>query len=499
MKLLLKYILLLHCSLLIAQVPVKFNYSYTMNNCSSQSQCVYRYDNKYLVFGFATNTLTGQQQGLNLLVTDTFGIELQEKQFYHPDNYLFYANAIRPFDLINDRYVLFSGILNLAFNHHIGVLAKINLQTLDTMWVKSYNQPGDSCELFTSTYLADSSMLVVGERYFIQNNFRSSKPFIMKIDKYGNYIWHKYLYNTWNSYSIIPNRILKLDENNFIIGGMKRAPNSNDGFILRVDTNGNRAFDVGTLGFSKSWLEEVIKLNDESFLGVGGYYTFNNFQQKLVYQFSGVTGTKIKAKGLNIQAKVNGGKCAFQNTNGIIYIGGGTGLPDGSYNYNADILLLNSNLDSIATVLYPMPTNSGLFPNSIISTKDGGFITTLFHLPNSGIAKNWLIKADSTGCFEVNCPINNGIEEVEKENGELMVWPNPADDMLVCSVTSNYDKSTEVLLFDELGRSIRSFSVEFDKNKITLDLSSVPSGFYTMRVQSGRKFMNKKIAVSHIN
>jgi len=452
-----------------------------------------------MIFGFATNTLTGQQQGLNLLVTDTFGIELQEKQFYHPDNYLFYANTIRPFDQINDRYVLFSGILSLAFNHHIGVLAKINLQTLDTVWVKSYNQPGDSCELFTSTYLADSSILVVGERYYIKNNFSYCKPFLMKVDKNGNYKWHKYLYNSWNSYSILAHRILKIDDNSFIVGGSKRSVNL-DGFFLRTDTNATLYFDVGTTGIQSN-ITDVIRLNDNTLLGVGNCKEQSGYKKKLLYNFNFNTGTKIKSPKFNIESNGNGAQCATQKVNGVIYVGGASGevFGPGSYNHTADVLKVNSNLDSIATFYFPMPSNSQLAPYHISCTKDGGFIAALFHGPNSGTPKNWLIKADSTGCFEVNCPINNGIEEAEKENGELMVWPNPADDKLVCSVTSNYDKSTEVLLFDELGRSIRSFSVEFDKNKITLDLSSVPSGFYTMRVQSGRKFMNKKIAVSHIN
>jgi hypothetical protein len=199
--------------------------------------------------------------------------------------------------------------------------------------------------------------------------------------------------------------------------------------------------------------------------------------------------------------KSNGVLCANQNSSGTIFAGGVSHdmlAPWPTY-HTADVLRLNSNLDSVSVTFIPIQSSGGFAPYSILMTKDGGFITTLFDVPYSITPKNWLIKADSTGCFEVNCSVNNSIEEVEKENGELMVWPNPADDKLVCSVTSNYDKSTEVLLFDELGRSIRSFSVEFDKNKITLDLSSVPSGFYTMRVQSGRKFMNKKIAVSHIN
>jgi len=462
--------------------------------------CVYRYDNKYFVFGHSTNTLTGQQNGLNLLITDTFGLEVQQKQFYHPDNYLFYANAIRPFELINECYVLFSGIIALAYRHHNGVLVKFNLSTKDTMWVKSYNQPGDSCEFFTSTFLADSSILVVGERYYLSNGVGYNKPFIMKTDKNGNYKWHKYLYNTWNSFTIEPHRFLKLNENNFIIVGNKRTSIAN-GFIMRIDTNANVTYDSGLNGITRGIILDATMLLDGTCLAIGANYVYQDYVKKLAYQFNSSTGVKIKSNNYNIESKVNGAMCVVQKSDGSIFIGGGTGpgpqLPLSTT--IPDVLRLNSNLDSIRTISFPLPSNSQLSPYHIINTKDGGFLTTLFHIPQPGTPKNWLIKADSTGCFEVNCPINNGIEEVEKENGELKVWPNPADDKLVCSVTSNYDKSTEVLLFDELGRSIRSFSVEFDKNKITLDLSSVPSGFYTMRVQSGRKFMNKKIAVSHIN
>jgi len=360
------------------------------------------------------------------------------------------------------------------------------------MWVKSYNQPGDSCEFFTSTFLVDSSILVVGERYYLSNGVGYNKPFIMKTDKNGNYKWHKYLYNSWNSYSMLPHKIVKLNDNSFVIGGVKMS-SQNDGFILKTDTNGVLQFDVGTIGFPKSSVDDVIKLNDDTFLATGEFFTFGSYQRKMIYQFNGTNGNKIKGFPLNIDSKINGSSCVVQKSNGVIFLGGATGVPDGSYNYNADVLILNSNLDSLTTILFPMPSNSGLLPRSILGTKDGGFITTLFHLPNSGTPKNWLIKADSTGCFEVYCPINNGIEEAEKENGELKVWPNPADDKISFKLKNkNALHNLSFTLQDVLGNQLVSFDALSTSETQEMDLSILSKGIYFLRVESGSELLTVK-------
>ena len=498
MKFLLKYILFLHCSFLMAQVPVKFNYSYTMNNCNSRSMCVYRYDNKYFVFGHSTNTLTGQQNGLNLLITDTFGLEVQQKQFYHPGNYLFYANSIRPFQLLHDKYVMFSGHLSLAYQHNNGVLVKFNLSTKDTMWVKSYNQPGDSCEFFTSTFLADSSILVVGERYYLSNGVGYNKPFIMKTDKNGNYKWHKYLYNIWNSYSMLPHKIVKINENSFVIGGNKIS-NTQNGFILKTDTNANLIFDVGLIGLSKGILMDLILLNDGSGLGIGANYIYQDYVKKLVYQFNINTGVKIKSASYNIESKANGSLCGIQKDNGIIFIGGGTG-PGPQLPLTTpipDVLRLNNNLDSISTYFFPLPTNSQLAPYHIINTNDGGFLTTLFHIPQPGTPKNWLIKADSTGCFEVNCPVNNGIEEAEKENGELMVWPNPATNHFNIRKFSRLNLSKiNVSIVNYLGEVILKETIEDSVSEIQISCEQMKSGIYLIRLNSEKAFFETKLIIN---
>jgi len=497
MKILLKYILFLHCSFFLAQMPVKFNYSYTINNCNSRSMCVYRYDNKYFVFGHSTNTLTGQQHGLNLLITDTFGLEVQQKQFYHPGNYLFYANSIRPFQLMHDKYVLFSGHLSLAYQHNNGVLVKFNLRTKDTMWVKSYNQPGDSCEFFTSTFLADSSILVVGERYFISNNISSCKPFIMKTDKNGNYKWHKFLYNTWNSYSLLPNQILKLDENSFVIGGNKMTSLQN-GYIQKTDTNGILSYDVGLNGISHGIIHDILLLNDGSLLGVGAEYVFQDYTRKLFYKLNSFSGQKIKSTSYNYVSKFNSVICVIQKSNGVIFSGGSSGIGPQQFQTigTPDVLRLNSNLDSINTTYFPLPINSQLVPYNIIKTNDGGFLTTLFHIPQPGTPKNWLIKADSTGCFEVNCPVNNGIEEAEKENGELKVWPNPATNHFNIRkfFPLNYGK-INVSIINYLGEVILKETIEDSVSEIQISSEQLKSGIYLIRLNSEKAFFETKLVI----
>jgi hypothetical protein len=431
------------------------------------------------------------------LITDTFGLEVQQKQFYHPGNYMFYANSIRPFQLLHDKYVLFSGHLSLAYQHNNGVLVKFNLSTKDTMWVKSYNQPGDSCEFFTSTFLADSSILVVGERYYLSNGVGYNKPFIMKTDKNGNYKWHKYLYNSWNSYSMLPHKIVKISENSFVIGGNKIS-NTQNGFILKTDTNANLIFDAGLMGITHGVINDIVELNDASILAIGSDYVYQDYTKKLFYQLNLNSGQKLKSVTYGVLNKSNGVLCANQNSSGTIFAGGVSHdmlAPWPTY-HTANVLRLNSNLDSVSVTFIPIQSNEEFAPYSILMTKDGGFITTLFDVPYSITPKNWLIKADSTGCFEVNCSVNNSIEEVEKENGELMVWPNPAQSFIEVHFP-NVIKSEylNISIYNSLGQLVYKEEQTNLSETVKINTDKFASGLYHMQVKTKSASYDSKFII----
>ncbi|MBK9283408.1 MAG: T9SS type A sorting domain-containing protein [Sphingobacteriaceae bacterium] len=409
-------LLLLGNSMCFSQ-GLKFDYQYDINNANSFSNTVFKYGDRYCVFGLCSNSLTGQQNGLSLLVTDTFGIEVSQQQFYHPDNNLFFSNSVHNFVQLQKNYVIFSGHIQVAFEHRRGALVKFNLSTKDTAWVKTYTEPGDTTKFLTSTFLADSSIIVFGERYYQVGMNGFTKAFIMKIDKDGNYKWHKYISNWVNHYYWFQ-KIIKLNESDFVVAGTKLFDVCNpQGFIMRIDTNGNKQYELGLSGINFTYVHDMIQLSDNSFLIGGSHISFNdcnnNKSRRFLYKFNGSNGLKIKSQIYNNPTiSANSFLTLSQTQSGKIWAGGVTGNPGNQYQSTGDFTMFNSNLDSLQrVVLTEFNSGDNSVPYSLLNTKDGGFVTAIYHTPNQSQQKNRLLKADSTGCYSQIFPnviVNSG-------------------------------------------------------------------------------------------
>lgn len=154
---------------------------------------------------------------------------------------------------------------------------------------------------------------------------------------------------------------------------------------------------------------------------------------------------------------------------------------------------LNVCNSSVTVTFIPIQTSGGFAPHSILMTKDGGFITTLFDVPYSSTPKNWLIKADSTGCFEVNCPVNNGLVELKKEVGELKVWPNPADDKISFKLKNEVAyNNLSFTLQNIFGEQVISFQAQHKSETQVMDISNLSKGIYFLRVESGNELLAVK-------
>lgn len=497
MKKLLKYFWILLPLYLGGQPPLKFNKQFVINDANSYSSELFKYNNKYFLFGSTSNTLTLQQNGISLLVCDTFGNEISQQQFYHPGNFKFHTNNLHHFVSLNNKFAIFSGLIVINPNHFRGTLVKFDLNTKDTLWVHSYSQPGDSCEFLASTYLTDSSIIVFGDRYYINNNSTLHKPFIMKIDKDGNYKWHKYLSNVWVNYKSVFNRVIKLNENDFVVSNTRfYTVNNMQGYLMRLDTNANIQYNLGLSGINQGTIQDLILLQDGTCLA-GGYYFPSTKLRKFLYQFNSSTGVKIKSNFYNIERNVNGITCLIQKANGHILAGGGSGhlQPINNIYATGDILKVNTNLDSLTTYNMPLPDVSDqVIPYSIIATADGGFATALMFYPYNGQMKNWLIKADSNGCYETICPIPNGISENKTDLTEIKAYPNPTNNLLnIEAISFNQTNPIVLTLINSMGQTVLTHELKMKKEKI--DLIDLPSGVYFLNVYQDKLYYSKKILI----
>jgi hypothetical protein len=79
---------------------------------------------------------------------------------------------------------------------------------------------------------------------------------------------------------------------------------------------------------------------------------------------------------------------------------------------------------------------------------------------------------------------------------DFAVYPNPATEKLIVDLTNVLNLPTKVSLTDFTGRTIVQTSFEKAPNTVSLDLNSMPSGQYFIRIQAqGKREVMKKLAV----
>ena len=205
------FILLLINSLQIdSQNPISFNKQFTEPSWyGGTSSAVYINNNSYVLFGHSDYwSNLGSYFAISSVFTDINGNYLNDRIIYHPSNHAVYYNN---FEKVNSNFVLLSGFSTYSFSPsflYYPTLVKCNIYTGDTTWFKQYHQLGDSAELYTSVILSDSSIISFG----VKNLSAIHNTFIMKVDKKGNYKWHKWINTGSDTISI--RKVVKKNDNN---------------------------------------------------------------------------------------------------------------------------------------------------------------------------------------------------------------------------------------------------------------------------------------------
>ena len=135
---------------------------------------------------------------------------------------------------------------------------------------------------------------------------------------------------------------------------------------------------------------------------------------------------------------------------------------DGSYT-----TLQLSSLPSTET--FVSHTDNALKENSVMVSSNS-FTTTVPALSTTAILFSSIV---------------TGIEEFENQVDEIKIFPIPATDNLNISIRSNIAETTQITVFDQGGRQIRTFVVKYDGHSpIHINLSSLSGGFYLLSVKN---------------
>jgi len=81
--------------------------------------------------------------------------------------------------------------------------------------------------------------------------------------------------------------------------------------------------------------------------------------------------------------------------------------------------------------------------------------------------------------------------------GEIKIYPNPANDVLFAEVNFGYDDKLNVRLMNLLGETLlEQHNFNTRANKVMLDVSSLSNGLYLIEFSTGREKIMKKVQVS---
>jgi hypothetical protein len=140
----------------------------------------------------------------------------------------------------------------------------------------------------------------------------------------------------------------------------------------------------------------------------------------------------------------------------------------------------------------------------ITETSDGGYaaIGEAYHaVGNLNVQAAWLVKVDSNGCLNGDCPtLHTGIEDIADEADRFILFPNPATTRFTIAVTqTDYFKSYKGLVFslyDLTGREIMTTTLS--EQAATYPVADYSPGVYLWQVSEGdRRLSTGKLVVTH--
>lgn len=78
------------------------------------------------------------------------------------------------------------------------------------------------------------------------------------------------------------------------------------------------------------------------------------------------------------------------------------------------------------------------------------------------------------------------------------MFPNPAYDELTLDVRMDAEREVKVSIVDLTGRiiSLNAYDLHQEQNRITMDVSALPSGMYVVRVENGKAAGSQKLTIA---
>lgn len=438
------------------------------------------------------------RQGPLFIKTDIDGHEAYRTQWIKPDtifggHFALCGNVTSSHYFIVGAQMFRSGAIN-AYD----VLCKLK-SNLDTEYIKVLNYSPGCSYLPFATELSDKNYLMAG--YKRDCNSTKLSALLIKTDTLGNIIWTLEESHPNNSFFTCTSPFIG---GFYVIGQIETDNNAGDSLlqIHKYDNDGNLIWkkDFGRPGFNNV-TGPMIPTRDGGLLYILNRLDTNAVLGAPTYTMPSVIYRLDRGGNLIWQKWLTYGNVVSiheTKSGSIVFCENLLALPfSGPLLNNAfsgALFKLGADGHAIWQQYFTegVDTNYDNYFFDVTEGADGGIFATGQAVPLHGQHNQiWLVKVDSNGCLNGNCPqLYTGIKE-ENESVGVLVYPNPARSQFTVafSETSDFRRYREPVfeLTDVTGRTVLQSTLA--EQSMTFSCDGLAQGVYLYAIRSESRFV----------
>lgn len=373
---------------------------------------------------------------------------------------------------------------------------KINTETGDTIWTKTFGNPGGIDDLWGLTESENGELTFVG-RSFYDNGIWLT---LIHTDAEGNLLWTKNYGKT--NHHAQGFDIITMPDGGFAFTGFTTLAKIDfnslaDMQVIRTDASGNILWAKVFYGSSPD-LSEVgstliakgdtlaVALESSSYPTVA-----QDITKQMLYLLDAESGDLIHAKSFN----GTGGQFPMIRKDRTGYIMSGmTDEFPGSWN---DPILRKLSDDFESGCQETDWTDLTETAEPVWDVADASFL-----ISNGGWAKNYTIDSlaadyyvDSTFCFSGEIPAfceTISSDEEKLFTAQFKVFPNPASEYLTVEFNGVSNSENHISIFNLSGQKIRG-GIMPGNSEFSMNINSLPSGIYFLEIKNREGVYVEKI------
>lgn len=308
----------------------------------------------------------------------------------------------------------------------------------------------------------------------------SDDVYVVKLDSLGNLKWTKTIGGTSAEWA---SSIIQANDHGYAIAGFTRSfgAGNDDIYVIKLDSAGNLKWTKTIGGVSAEIGSSIIQTKDKGYVVSGSTTSYGAGNQDVYF-------IKLDSLGNLLYTKTIGGRgndeaIAILTKDGGFALGGSTSSYGDTVNDNIYILKVDS-LGNLCSA-----EGSG----GTITTSDSGRVSSGGIAGSGGIVGTGgtITSRDSGQVTEVCHSVSTSVSSVKSVQNNIQIYPNPCSNKLYLNFEKQYSLYG-IEITDITGRVLLSANIQNPVFGNELDVSSLSSGMYFLRINSGSGIEVKK-------